>query len=80
MAPIDPAKREIARLALLQASTRLDLLTRVVASRARREPAARRMLAVLDVVRPLLTAIESLIPDGDAPASPSTGSTKRGAP
>lgn len=62
---MDPAKREIVVLALLQATTRLDVLTRIAASRARREPAARRILAVLDVVRPLLIAVQSLVPDTD---------------
>jgi hypothetical protein len=63
MTPIDDARRDAAVLALVQATTRLEALTRVVTPRARREPAARRMLALLEVLRPLLVAVEYLIPE-----------------
>jgi hypothetical protein len=63
MTPIDPARRDAAALALAQASAHLDLLTRIATAHARREAAARRMLTVLEVLRPLVAAVGYLIPD-----------------
>jgi hypothetical protein len=61
--PLDGARRDAAVLALVQARARLDLATRVLTRRARWSPGARRLLAVLDVVRPLVTALEHLLPE-----------------
>jgi hypothetical protein len=63
MTPIDPARRDAAAIALARASAHLDLLTRIAAAHARHEAAARRMLAVLEVLRPLVAAVGHLIPE-----------------
>jgi len=55
------ARRDAAVLAAHQARLRLDAMTKLLMQRAGSENAARRMLAVLDVVRPLVVAVENLV-------------------
>ena len=59
----DGARRDAAVLALVQAKARLDHVTRVLTRRARWSPTARRLLAVLDVVRPIIVALDHVLPE-----------------
>jgi hypothetical protein len=63
---IEGARRDAAVLALIQARTRLDTLERILRPRVAWSGSARRMLAVVDAVSPLVTALENLLPDGEA--------------
>jgi hypothetical protein len=60
---LDGARRDAAALALLQARTRLDMLARILRPRVAWSLTARRMLAVVDAVSPLVTALECLLPE-----------------
>lgn len=60
MNELDPARRDAAVLAVLTARRRLEHMTRILQPRTVREPVARRMMAVLEIVRPLLAAVELL--------------------
>jgi hypothetical protein len=57
------ARRDAAILAVLQARARLENASRVVASRIADSVQARRMAAVLDVIAPIVTALEALLAD-----------------
>jgi hypothetical protein len=56
-------RREAALLAVLQARTRLENARRVVAARVADSAQARRMAAILDVLAPIVTALEELLGD-----------------
>ena len=63
MVPPSSDRRDAATLAVLQARARLENASRVVASRVADSLQARRMAAILDVVEPIVTALEALLAD-----------------
>jgi hypothetical protein len=60
-----PAHRNAAILAVLQARARLDNASRVVAARVADSARARSMAAILDVLAPIVTALEELLGDDE---------------
>jgi hypothetical protein len=72
--PYVGARRDAAVLALHLARTRVDDLTFELARRAGVDTGVRRMIEVLSCLGPVLTAIESLIPEaGEARELPADG-------
>jgi hypothetical protein len=55
------AHRDAAILAVLQARTRLENASRVVSERIADSATARRMAAILDILAPIVTALEELL-------------------
>jgi hypothetical protein len=60
---VDPSRahRDAATFAVLQARTRLANASRIVAGRMTESASARRMAAMLDILSPIVTALEELI-------------------
>jgi hypothetical protein len=55
------ARRDAAILAVLQARTRLANAGRIVAAKVPDSANARRMAAILDILTPIVTALEELL-------------------
>ncbi|MGD0679390.1 MAG: hypothetical protein ABSC94_28685 [Polyangiaceae bacterium] len=63
MTDLDPARRDAAVLALLQAKARLSTLESILRSRIAWSGTARRMLAIVNAVTPIVTVLENLLPE-----------------
>jgi hypothetical protein len=57
------ARRDAALLAVLQARTRLENASRIVEARVEGSSQARRMAAILDVLTPVVAALEAILGD-----------------
>ena len=62
---IDPIRKDALVLAVRQARARLDNASRLVAPRVPASASARRMAVLLEILSPLVTALELLV-SGDA--------------
>jgi hypothetical protein len=63
MTALDPAKRDLAVLAVTRARRRIDLVRSVIGRRVAHDIGARQLGTVLSIVTPMLEAIETLIPE-----------------
>jgi hypothetical protein len=60
---LDPARRDLAVLAVLRARRRLDLVRSVIGRRVAFDIGARHLGTMLSIVTPMLEAIENLLPE-----------------
>jgi hypothetical protein len=60
---VDPSRahHDAAILAVLQARTRLENASRIVSERLADSATARRMAAILDILGPIVTALEEIL-------------------
>jgi hypothetical protein len=62
---IDPVRKDAVILAVVQARARLDNTVRIVSAQVPANPGARRMAALLDILSPVVTALEILVSEAD---------------
>jgi hypothetical protein len=62
---IDPIRKDALVLAVAQARARLDNASRLVVPRVPASASARRMAVLLEILSPLVTALELLMSDTD---------------